>query len=409
MSAELQPRPQATRQRVERAWLDREVDGGRQLTPQEVAAEFAIGVDHARQLLRDLRLARSLDPELRAIRGTAGAGAALVAAGQHDRLWRDRAACLGEDPELFFPERGEWAKAEHAKQVCRGCSVQGACLHESLYGPQAAGDEVGIFGGTTPRERRGLRRRAWRGAPARVTRERDLALQALERARTVGREQAARELGVSRVALTKAWQRFGLELPPRRVGGRLPPTRFYTDRAAAEAILARAKEVGIAAAAREAGVSRIALDSAWRRWGLERPSLLPGRRPGSQEQAPRLDRAFLALNPALAATLPRRAAGTEVAARLRRLEELETLTPQVRSGLHDENAPRPAVRAVFIARRARQALERAQAAAEHPAATLAEERRRTAERLARAHARRVAERERHGRRERVREPQERER
>jgi WhiB family redox-sensing transcriptional regulator len=410
VSAELEPRPQATRRQVECAWLAGEVDGGRQLRPQEVAAEFGIGVDHARQLLRDLRLARSLDPELRAIRGTTGAGPALVAAGARDPLWRDRAACLGADPELFFPEKGEWAKAERAKQVCRGCSVQRACLHEALHGPQAAGDEVGIFGGTTPRERRGLRRRTWTGAPARVTRERDMAVQALERARAVGREEAARELGVSRVALTRTWQRFGLQPPPRQIGGRVPPTRFYNDRAAAEAVLARARQIGITAAAREAGVSRIALDSAWRRWGLERPSSLPsGRRPGRQEQAPKLDSVFLALNPALAATLPRRASGAEVAARLRRLEELETLSPRVRSELHDENAPRPAVRQVFIARRARQAGERAQAAAEHRAVTPAEERRQTAERLARAHARRAAERQRQGRRERLREPQERER
>jgi WhiB family transcriptional regulator, redox-sensing transcriptional regulator len=398
-----------TRERVERAWLAREVDGGQQLNPQQVAEEFGVGVDYARQLLRDLRLARLLDPELRAIRGIASADLSAVAGGPNDPLWRDRAACLGEDPELFFPEKGEWAKAERAKRICRGCSVQGACLHESLYGPQAAADEVGIFGGTTPRERRGLRRRTWTGTPARVTRDRDLAVQALERAGEVGRDQAARELGISRVALTRAWQRFGLELPPRRIGGRVPPTRFYTDRAAAEAILARAREIGISAAAKEAGVSRIALDSAWRRWSMERPSLPSGRRPGSQEQAPRLDRSFLALNPALAATLPRRASGTEVAARLRRLEELETLTPRVRSALHDENVPRPAVRAVFIGRRARHAIERAQAAAEHPAVTPAEERRRAAERLARAHARRVAERERQGHRERVREPKERER
>ncbi len=406
MSAELEPRPQATRQRVERAWLAREVDGGRQLMPQEVAAEFHVGVDHARQLLRDLRLARSLDPELRAIRGTNGADPALAAAGERDLGWRDRAACLGVDPELFFPEKGEWAKAERAKQVCRGCSVQGACLHEALNGPQATGDEAGIFGGTTPRERRGLRRRTWSGASAAVTRERDLAVKALDRARSVGREEAARELGVSRVALTKTWQRFGLELPPRRIGGRVPPTRFYNDRAAAEAILARAKKIGLTAASQEAGVSRIALDSAWRRWGLERPSLPSGRRPGRQEQAPKLDRAFLLLNPKLAATLPRRASGTETAARLRRLEELEILTPRVRSELHNENTPRPAVRQVLIARRARQAVERARAAAERPLVTPAEQRRQTAERLARAHARRAAERQ---RRERLREPRERER
>jgi WhiB family redox-sensing transcriptional regulator len=398
VSAEFTPRPQATRRLVERAWLDREVDGDRQLTPQEVAAEFGVGVDHARQLLRDLRLGRSLDPQLCALRNPNGDGPGLAVVGEADRLWRDHAACLGVDPELFFPERGEWAKAERAKQVCRGCAVQGACLHDALHGPQAAMDEAGIFGGTTPRERRGLRRRTWSGAAASVTRQRDVAVQALERAHQVGREQAAREAGVSRVALTKAWQRFGLELPPRQVGGRVPPTRFYNDRAAAEAILLRAKEIGLTAAAKEAGVSRIALDSAWRRWGLERPSLPPGRRPGRREQAPSLDRAFLELNPALAATLPRRASGAEISARLRRLEELETLTPRVRAELHDENAPRPAVRQVFIARRARQAAERAQtAAAAHPPVTAAEERRQAAERLARAHARRAAQRQRRGR------------
>src|SRR5919197_672827 len=125
------------------------------------------------------------------------------------------------DPELCFPERGEWAKAERAKQVCRDCAVQGACLHDALHGPQAATDEAGIFGATTPRERRGLRRRTWSGAAAAVTRQRELAVQALERARVVGREEAAREAGVSRIALTKAWQRFGLEPPPRQVGGRV--------------------------------------------------------------------------------------------------------------------------------------------------------------------------------------------
>jgi WhiB family redox-sensing transcriptional regulator len=385
VSAELIPtgggaaeRQQATRQRVERLWQEREVGQGRTLDPAEVAAEFGIGLDHARQLLRDLRLAQELP----------------TVADRHGDAWRELAACLDEDSELFFPKQGEWAKARQAKAVCQGCAVRGSCLHDALNGPQATNDETGIFGGTTPRERRGLRRRAWTGAPVAATRDRGLLVQALERARQVGREQAASELGISRVALTKAWERFGLEPPPRRVGGRVPPSRFYNDRAAAEAILARAREVGISAAAREAGVSRIALDSAWRRWGLERPNLPPGRRSGRREPAPPLDERFLALNPHLAATLPRRASPQEVAARLRRLEELETLTTRVRSELHEENAPRPAVREFYIARRARQALEQARAEVDQPAIAPAEERRQAAERLAHAHARRLARQER---------------
>lgn len=389
MSAKLIPtrrggveRQQATRQRVERLWQEQEVGQGRTLDPAEVATEFDIGLDHARQLLRDLRLTRELPT--------------VPDAGLGDG-WRDQAACLDEDPELFFPDKGEWAKARQAKAVCQGCAVRGPCLHDALNGPQATNDETGIFGGTTPRERRGLRRRTWTGAPVAATRDRGLLLQALERARQVGREQAASELGVSRVALTKAWERFGLEPPPRRVGGRVPPSRFYNDRAAAEAILARAQEVGISAAAREAGVSRIALDSAWRRWGLERPAVPPGRRPGRHEPAPAspLDDSFLTLNPHLAATLPRRASSQQIAARLRRLEELETLTPRVRSELHEENVPRPAAREFFIARRAGQALEHPRAGeVDQPAIAPAEERRQAAERLARAHARRLARQER---------------
>jgi WhiB family redox-sensing transcriptional regulator len=374
-SGDAAARQPATRQLVERLWREREVGQGRALAPAEVAAEFGVGVDHARQLLRDLRLARAL-PSLSDDRA--------------DDAWREQAACGDQDPELFFPEKGEWAKARQAKAVCEGCAVRGPCLHEALHGAQATNDETGIFGGTTPRERRGLRRRAWTGAPVAAMRDRALLNRALERAREVGRDQAAHELGISRVALTKAWERLGLEPPPRRFGGRVPPSRFYTDQAAAEAVLVRAGEVGMAAAAREAGVSRIALDSAWRRWGMDRPVLSRGRRPARGLPAPALNDAFLNLNPKLATTLPRRASGQQIAARLRRLEELEALTPRVHAELHDENVPRPAAREFFIARRANQALERARAEVDQPDVSPDEERRRSAERLARAHARRLA-------------------
>ncbi len=45
--------------------------------------------------------------------------------------WRDRAACLDADPELFFPI-GNTGPAilqiEEAKAVCRTCPVIDSCL-----------------------------------------------------------------------------------------------------------------------------------------------------------------------------------------------------------------------------------------------------------------------------------------
>jgi WhiB family redox-sensing transcriptional regulator len=49
--------------------------------------------------------------------------------------WRDRAACLEEDPELFFPI-GNTGPAilqiEEAKAVCRRCEVIDTCLSRAL-------------------------------------------------------------------------------------------------------------------------------------------------------------------------------------------------------------------------------------------------------------------------------------
>ena len=49
--------------------------------------------------------------------------------------WRHRAACLTEDPELFFPI-GNTGPAlmqiAEAKKVCRRCDVREACLQ---WGP----------------------------------------------------------------------------------------------------------------------------------------------------------------------------------------------------------------------------------------------------------------------------------
>lgn len=72
--------------------------------------------------------------------------------------WRNDAACLTEDPELFFPI-GNTGPAvlqiEEAKAVCRRCEVQETCLKWALR----SGQDFGVWGGASEDERRALKRR----------------------------------------------------------------------------------------------------------------------------------------------------------------------------------------------------------------------------------------------------------
>jgi WhiB family transcriptional regulator, redox-sensing transcriptional regulator len=72
--------------------------------------------------------------------------------------WRDRAACLEADPELFFPI-GNTGPAimqiEEAKAVCRTCPVIDTCLKWALE----IGQDAGVWGGLSGDERRALKRR----------------------------------------------------------------------------------------------------------------------------------------------------------------------------------------------------------------------------------------------------------
>lgn len=69
-----------------------------------------------------------------------------------DENWRARAACLQTDPDTFFPEKG--GRPTEAKKICKTCLVKEQCLQEAF-----AGDEYGIWGGTTETERRKSTRR----------------------------------------------------------------------------------------------------------------------------------------------------------------------------------------------------------------------------------------------------------
>jgi WhiB family transcriptional regulator, redox-sensing transcriptional regulator len=75
-----------------------------------------------------------------------------------DIIWRDLGACRGLDPEVFFPESDE--DAETAKAICDSCDVRIACLEHAL----ASREKVGVWGGTTERERRRIIRQRRRTA-----------------------------------------------------------------------------------------------------------------------------------------------------------------------------------------------------------------------------------------------------
>lgn len=81
--------------------------------------------------------------------------------------WRPRAACRGQDPEIFYPTSGE--PRRDAIIICHKCPVRTECLNEAID----FGDNHGIWGGTTPNERKNLVRRAIRsGKPSPVHRRR---------------------------------------------------------------------------------------------------------------------------------------------------------------------------------------------------------------------------------------------
>jgi Transcription factor WhiB. len=72
--------------------------------------------------------------------------------------WRNRAACLDEGPELFFPIGNTGpalVQIEEAKGVCGRCEVVADCLSWAID----FGQDAGVWGGLSDDERRALKRR----------------------------------------------------------------------------------------------------------------------------------------------------------------------------------------------------------------------------------------------------------
>jgi WhiB family redox-sensing transcriptional regulator len=79
--------------------------------------------------------------------------------------WRNRAACLDEDPELFFPigsTEPSFRQIELAKAVCHRCEVIETCLSWAIETRQ----DNGVWGGMSSDERRALKRRTARARSA---------------------------------------------------------------------------------------------------------------------------------------------------------------------------------------------------------------------------------------------------
>ena len=65
--------------------------------------------------------------------------------------------CATTDPEIFFPEKGAKGSSTYivsaARRMCAGCPYKQPCLEWAVEH-----DEMGIWGGTTAKERRVHRR-----------------------------------------------------------------------------------------------------------------------------------------------------------------------------------------------------------------------------------------------------------
>lgn len=70
--------------------------------------------------------------------------------------WTEHAACVGIDPDIFFPPNGGEAfkSSARAKAICATCPVRSDCLDYAIR------ERIthGIWGGLTEKDRRVVRR-----------------------------------------------------------------------------------------------------------------------------------------------------------------------------------------------------------------------------------------------------------
>ena len=68
--------------------------------------------------------------------------------------WQSRGNCCGMDPNIFYPVRGGTNQhSDPARAICATCPVKGECLEYAIHN-----EFVGIWGGTSEKQRRQIRR-----------------------------------------------------------------------------------------------------------------------------------------------------------------------------------------------------------------------------------------------------------
>lgn len=132
-----------------------------------IAAHFGITESAGRAWVVRLRAAGYDVPMVRADKATEPAEVLLDVLYASKEEWVKDAACIGSPARVFFPERGELS--QFAKDICAQCPVCEECLDYALR----TCEKFGIWGGTSERERRAMRRKsnadrreAYRGAVA---------------------------------------------------------------------------------------------------------------------------------------------------------------------------------------------------------------------------------------------------
>ena len=69
-----------------------------------------------------------------------------------DTKWMTKGNCRNKPPEVFFPSDG--LGVEVAKKICETCNVKDLCLSHALNNRI----DHGVWGGTSERQRRRLRK-----------------------------------------------------------------------------------------------------------------------------------------------------------------------------------------------------------------------------------------------------------
>ena len=139
-------------QRIEQLWRLWEVQGGQRLAAADLARLVGVREGRVRQVLGPLRTTHR-----RATQAERAERPVAVVEDDGRQGWLDQAACRDLDPERFFPESGEHTKAAEAKTICGSCQVRDHCLDLAVKAAGGLDHDHGVFGGTLPAERSRLR------------------------------------------------------------------------------------------------------------------------------------------------------------------------------------------------------------------------------------------------------------